>query len=181
MQLIINIPKEFEKDFNSDKFKDCLTRVLMDCKGLNYKGLTGRYEHETLEMFIKAFENAKFDLTKTEPTYSGKDIEKAIGSMKTVMGWIPVSERLPETDNKNEINNYNVLLWVKNKNYPEREPQIYLGKLRYINGDDGSGNFWGIKTKPCNWTIWGWCYFNEPDVLAWMPLPLSYVESEVEK
>ena len=93
--------------------------------------------------------------------------------------WIPCSERLPETDNKNSINNYNVLLWVKDKSHPEREPQIYLGKLRYIDGDDGSGNFWGVKTHPCDWTIWGWSYFNEPEVVAWAPLPEPYkAESE---
>ena len=92
--------------------------------------------------------------------------------------WIPVSERLPETDNKNSINNYNVLLWVKDKSHPEREPQIYLGKLRNVNGDDGSGNFWGIETKPCEWTIWGWSYFYEPEVIAWMPLPTPYDPQE---
>lgn len=93
--------------------------------------------------------------------------------------WIPVSERLPETDNENSMNKYNVLLWVANKTYPEREPQIYLGKLRQVKGDDGSGNFWGIKTEPCEWTIWGWSYFNEPEVIAWMPLPQPYkAESE---
>ena len=93
--------------------------------------------------------------------------------------WIPVSEGLPETDNKNEINGSNVLLWVTNKTHPEREPQIYLGKLRHIDGDDGSGNFWGIETTPCDWTIWGWCYFEEPEVIAWMPLPEPYkAESE---
>lgn len=88
--------------------------------------------------------------------------------------WTPISEGLPKTDNENSMNNYNVLLWVKNKSYPEREPQIYLGKLRHIDGDDGSGNFWGIETKPCDWTIWGWSYFNEPEVIAWMPLPKPY-------
>lgn len=90
--------------------------------------------------------------------------------------WIPVTERLPETDNKNEINSFNVLLWVKNKTHPERKPQIYLGKLQDVKGDDGSGNFWGIETKPCAWAIWGWCYFNEPEVIAWMPLPEPYRE-----
>lgn len=90
--------------------------------------------------------------------------------------WIPVKERLPKTDNKNEINSFNVLLWVKNKTHPERKPQIYLGKLRDVNGDDGSGNFWGIETKPCEWTIWGWSYFNEPKVIAWQPLPEPYRE-----
>ena len=90
--------------------------------------------------------------------------------------WIPVKERLPETDNKNEINSFNVLLWVKNKTHPERKPQIYLGKLKDVKGDDGSDNFWGIETKPCEWTIWEWCYFNEPEVIAWQPLPEPYKE-----
>lgn len=100
-------------------------------------------------------------------------------ALEQELRWIPVSEMLPETDNENSINSYNVLLWVKNKTYPEREPQIYLGKLKHIDGDDGSGNFWNIETKPCDWAIWGWCYFNEPEVIAWMPLPEPYkVESE---
>ena len=94
--------------------------------------------------------------------------------------WIPVSERLPETDNENSINNYNVLLWVKNKTHPEYEPQIYLGKLKHVKGDDGSGNFWGLETKPCDWTIWAWHYFNEPEVIAWMPLPAPYDPQESE-
>ena len=95
-------------------------------------------------------------------------------------GWIPVKERLPKTDNKNEINSFNVLLWVKNKTHPERKPQIYLGKLQDVKGDDGSGNFWGIETKPCEWTIWGWSYFNEPEVIAWQPLPELYREDGAE-
>ena len=92
--------------------------------------------------------------------------------------WIPVNKKLPKTDNKNDINSFNVLLWVKNKTHPEKEAQIYLGKLRHVDGDDGSRNFWGIKTEPCEWTIWGWSYFNEPEVIAWMPLPKAYREVE---
>lgn len=109
--------------------------------------------------------------------YWKEQIEKAVNALPSAQPeqrWIPVSERLPETDNKNSINNYNVLLWVKDKSHPEREPQIYLGKLRYTDGDDGSGNFWGVKTHPCDWTIWGWSYFNEPEVIAWMPMPEPY-------
>ena len=92
--------------------------------------------------------------------------------------WIPVSEKLPETDNENNVNSFNVLLWVKDKTHSEREAQIYLGKLKHVDGDDGSGNFWGIETKPCEWTIWGWSYFNEPEVIAWMPLPKPYEPQE---
>lgn len=88
--------------------------------------------------------------------------------------WIPVSERLPETDNTNEINEFDVLLAVRPKKHPERTPQVYIGKQRPVEGDDGSGNFWDIKIAPCKWTIWGWSYFQEPEVLAWMPLPKAY-------
>lgn len=100
---------------------------------------------------------------------------KELKQLREQTSWIPVGKKLPKTDNENSINKYNVLLWVKNKTHPEREPQIYLGKLRHVNGDDGSKNFWGIKTEPCDWTIWGWSYLNEPEVVAWMPSPQSYV------
>ena len=56
MQIVIDIPEEYEEDFNEDKFKDCLKRTLMDCKAWNYDGLTGEYEHQTLNMFIDALE-----------------------------------------------------------------------------------------------------------------------------
>ena len=104
-------------------------------------------------------------------------IDEKIRNIPTVeiadrpQGWIPCSERLPETDNTNEINEFDVLLAVRPKKHPERTPQVYIGKLRPVEGDDGSGNFWGIKTASCEWTIWGWSYFREPEVLAWMPLP----------
>lgn len=95
-------------------------------------------------------------------------------TIDAVPHWIPVSERLPKTDGENSINSYNVLLWVREKNNPDDEPQIYIGKLLHLEGDDGSGNFWGIKINPSEWTIWGWSYFREPEVIAWMPLPKPY-------
>ena len=131
----------------------------------------------TREEAIKHLEDMKKGLVLWDMS---ELIDLCISALSENKGeWIPVSERLPETDNENSINKYNVLLWVKNKSHPEREPQIYLGKLRQVSGDDGSGNFWGIETKPCNWTIWGWIYFNEPEVIAWQPLPEPYkAESE---
>ena len=140
---------------------DCVSRadVMVLISHTNAKHFS--FTEETRGISIEAFEDLM-------------DGTQALPPVIPTQCWIPVSERLPETDNENNINNYNVLLWVKNKSHPEREPQIYLGKLRHIDGDDGSGNFWGIETKPCDWTIWGWSYFNEPEVIAWQPLPQAY-------
>ena len=96
---------------------------------------------------------------------------KVLPSADRPQEWIPCSERLPETDNTNKINEFDVLLAVRPKKHPEETPQVYIGKLRPVKGDDGSGNFWGVKIAPCEWTIWGWSYFQEPEVLALMPLP----------
>ena len=97
--------------------------------------------------------------------------ERMIKNLPSVQKWISCSEKLPETDNEANINEYDVLLLVRPKDHPEQIPQIYIGKLKHINGDDGSGNLFKIKIQPCDWTIWGWSYFRKPEVLAWMPLP----------
>lgn len=54
MKLTIEIPKEFEVDFKTDKFKNFFSRVITDMNCL-----CGNYERETAEMFIKAFANGK--------------------------------------------------------------------------------------------------------------------------
>lgn len=59
MQIMINIPKEFENHFNSDKFEDSLSRIKVDvlsCIAGSFS-LSGLYEIETLDMLIKAFLN----------------------------------------------------------------------------------------------------------------------------
>ena len=58
MKLIIEIPKEFETDFNKDKFKDCFGRVQVDLKNFREETLCGKYERETIKMFENAFQNA---------------------------------------------------------------------------------------------------------------------------
>ena len=55
---MIEIPKEFEVDFKTDKFKDFFSRVISD---IDCKGLCENYEKEIAEMFIKAFENSEYE------------------------------------------------------------------------------------------------------------------------
>ena len=65
MKLLIDIPKEFEQHFQTDRFSDSLQRLSVDAHFL-----AGLYEQETCWMLIKAFKNAIL-----VPEY-GKLIEK---------------------------------------------------------------------------------------------------------
>lgn len=53
MRLEIDIPKEFEEHFNSDRFEDSLRRLSADAHLI-----AGKYERETVTMLIKAFREA---------------------------------------------------------------------------------------------------------------------------
>lgn len=55
MKLTIDIPREYERDFIADKFKDFFSRVIAD---INCDGMCGFYEKEIAEMFLEAFDNA---------------------------------------------------------------------------------------------------------------------------
>ena len=55
MKLKIDIPREYERDFSADKFKDFFSRVIAD---INCDGMCGNYEKEIAEMFLEAFDNA---------------------------------------------------------------------------------------------------------------------------
>lgn len=83
--------------------------------------------------------------------------------------WISVEDRLPETDGKNTFA-YNVLVYVPKRDGCNQHG-VYIGKLRSVKADDGSGNFWGFKTQACDWTVWGFSYLEHPVVTHWMPLP----------
>ena len=70
MRIEIEIPKEFEKHFNQDKFKDSLERIMADIEHSLENGdclCAGSYEYETIEMLEKAFENSKsaYDVNNT--------------------------------------------------------------------------------------------------------------------
>lgn len=62
MKVLINIPKEFEEHFNTDRFEDSLHRLSADAHLL-----AGNYEQETARMLRQAFQSA-------EVVYSGKAI-----------------------------------------------------------------------------------------------------------
>lgn len=61
MKITIDIPKEFEKHFDNDRFKDSLERVMTDvnCQIKKELSISGNYEIETLEMLINAFKTAE--------------------------------------------------------------------------------------------------------------------------
>ena len=59
-RIVINIPKEFEGDWNTTRFADCIHRVMCDLRDYpNHDKMSGNYEMETLEMLLNAFENGK--------------------------------------------------------------------------------------------------------------------------
>lgn len=60
MKIAIDIPKEFERHFNNDRFKDSIERLKGDAGTFC---LAGKYEIELCEMLIKAFENAEVEET----------------------------------------------------------------------------------------------------------------------
>ena len=61
MKVMIDIPKDFEKHFNQDKFKDSIGRITADVISQVYSddSISGNYELELLEMLSEAFEKAK--------------------------------------------------------------------------------------------------------------------------
>lgn len=79
MRIEIEIPKEFEKHFNDDKFKDSFERIMADIKHSLQNGdclCAGRYEHETIEMLKNTFENSK-------PAYS---VDKVVEELESELG-----------------------------------------------------------------------------------------------
>lgn len=59
MRVVIDIPKDFARDYSADKFKDFFSRVIAD---IDYKGICGNYEKETAEMFLKSFDDSFVDV-----------------------------------------------------------------------------------------------------------------------
>ena len=57
MRIEIEIPKEFERDYDADKFSDFFSRVMIDIETM--QGMCGRYEVETALMLRTAFHTSK--------------------------------------------------------------------------------------------------------------------------
>lgn len=59
MKITIDIPQEFEKQFDNDRFKDSLKRIITDVTDEIESdfSISGKYEIELCEMLIKAFGN----------------------------------------------------------------------------------------------------------------------------
>ena len=55
VKITIDIPREYERDFIADKFKDFFSRVIVD---INCDRMCGLYEKEIAEMFLEAFDKA---------------------------------------------------------------------------------------------------------------------------
>ena len=56
MIIQLEIPKEFENDYQNDRFDDFFRRVFADIDG---SGICGNYEAETAQMMHDAFEKSK--------------------------------------------------------------------------------------------------------------------------
>lgn len=57
MRIEIEIPKEFEGDYDADRFSDFFSRAMIDIETM--QGLCGRYEVETALMLRTAFHTSK--------------------------------------------------------------------------------------------------------------------------
>lgn len=72
MRVILEIPKEFEEHFNTDRFEDSLHRLSADAHLL-----AGNYEQETAKMLWQAFKFAKVvdsEKARWEDTYHDWDL-----------------------------------------------------------------------------------------------------------
>ena len=86
MKIEIDIPKEFEKDYNDDKFDEFFGRVLCDIADGT---MCGRYEKETAQMLITSFaeSNIAYDVEKKV-----KELEK---TMRTALNKVVIPFPFP--------------------------------------------------------------------------------------
>lgn len=98
MQITINIPKEFQNDFTTDRFNDFFGRILADMHCI-----CGNYEKETADMLKEAFRNAEIAEKDTEECASAQN--KRMDAKECASAWKTVVRCYKDTigDNNPEI------------------------------------------------------------------------------
>lgn len=84
MEIKLTIPKQLEKHFNMDSFKESLKRIAFDIK--EYIKLpdvipaSGRYEKEIAEALPQMFENAEIDYSEDEIAEIRQGVKKRLNT-----------------------------------------------------------------------------------------------------
>lgn len=85
MRIVIEIPEEFEADYNVNRFSDFFSRVMTD---IDYNGICGNYEQETADVLAKAFKNSR---VIQEVAYKGGrlvDADKLYNDLADKLKWL---------------------------------------------------------------------------------------------
>ena len=114
----------------------------------------------TREKAIKILTLFREEWDRHSKTPNAKALDMAIAALQEsqVVGWIPVSERLPE-------NECGVLVTVNGKH----NNITFIDALEIAEHDSTEG-----------WIIEGFLDWTNPDVTAWQPLPEPFKESDKE-
>lgn len=75
MRIEIEIPKEYEDDYNADRFSDFFSRAMIDIETM--QGMCGRYEVESALMLRTAFHTSKV----------AYDVEAVVEQIKSLSGY----------------------------------------------------------------------------------------------
>lgn len=128
MKILIDIPKEFEVDYNTDRFANFFQRCLADM-GTS----CGNYEQETAEMMEKAFEKSRlYDTDKVV-----KQLEKKIQTHKRAIEYEKKNGTITEEFQQAFEIRKNVKAAIDNKCKRKRYAEILT--LKYINGMPDGG------------------------------------------
>ena len=190
MRIEIEIPKEFEKHFNQDKFKDSLERIMADIEHSLENGdclCAGRYEYETVEMLEKAFENSRqaYNIDKiieeleklADESYKAYCIAFNSDDRAEYDAYTNAIEIVKQEAEKfGRDTNVGSNGWIPcSEKLPEVRQDV-LVTVKYT-GFMGMHGYW-IKTGHMeaenDW--WGDCAGGE--VIAWMELPSAYRPKE---
>lgn len=78
MKVVLEIPKEFEDHYNTERFEDSLKRIDYDIRSIRFEGLSDTYEYEVIEMLIKAFKESR----EIRFNYISEGIDNALKFLK---------------------------------------------------------------------------------------------------